>query len=665
MRTSRPVKSCSRCRDLKVRCDRSRPCCGRCERGKVLCSFQIVLSPSATLSPSDIADDPLQDELSHGAILGSRLAASNETSTSPDGFDSRDVAASLPLAKPKRRQRACLSCVRCHRLKVKCDKKEPCTRCRQSGFGPQCEFTHRVDTTPAQHESGFGHLKGDDRHLGVVTSSWLCRMRGSSHWRDLLDKIKSSDERLSQSTVKRHLQSLTEDISHNLTLPINFPFNSPGAVKYSSLSAVCNFLQRHKKNCSRYVNKYLDVFHHVHPILDPVELHEQIEKFWDDGKSDKVSWLAQFCMILGLGCFAETYNSDEALQFCLAGEACLAQSAFMVRPTVACIRAMCLMVLAKLISNGTCWSLDACWTLVGFLLRQAACLGLHRQRAPHSEMTASAVATWEEGQTLWSTVLYFGIQTSITSGMPSFLRPDEVIFGNDAYPLVAGTPNDSERLWQTAVRASAPLILEISGRVNSDNDQPSYRETIDYNTRVRQLMAILDDYNVPRALRITLDLHYRRVLLILHRKYALATNGPYVYAVSYWASLECSLALLVHQREMMTDMEKAPDGMYLLSRCFMLDFFGAALTASLHLLREDAPLADGTAIPPRETILNTLEACRDIWAQEKKRSACFFSAFSLLTDIVAVLEQKRESKARSVGWMDAHVTRMRQTALDL
>lgn len=638
----RPLKSCNRCRDHKVRCDRSKPCCGRCRQTKVLCSFQSIPSPSATLSLSDNADDSLRDELSPGALFGGLLVDSHEVSTSPDAFDSRDDVAYQPKVKRKRRQRACLSCMRCHRLKVKCDKKEPCTRCRQSGFGSHCEYTHRVDESPAQHESGFGNLKGDDRHLSVTTSSWLCRMRGASHWRDLLDKIESSDQRLARSTVKRHMKSLAEDVSQNLILPINFPFNSAGAVKYSTMTAACNLIRRHKQDCSRYVNKYLQAFHHVHPILDPAELHEQIAAFWDEGKSDKVSWLAQFCMVLGLGCFAETYNSEVSLQFCLAGEACLAQSAFMVRPTVACIRAMCLMVLAKLISNGTCWSLDSCWTLVGFLLRQAACLGLHRQHAPHSKTTSSSIATWHDGQTLWSTILYFGIQTSIVSGMPSFLRPDEVIFGSDAYPWVDGTLNDSERMWQTAVRASAPLILEISGRVNSDNDHPSYRETVDYNARVRQLMTALDGYSVPRALRITLDLHYRRVLLILHRKYALEADGPYAYAVSYWGSLECSLALLVHQREMMADKERASDGMYLLSRCFMLDFFGAALTASIHLLRDDAPLADGASIPPRETIFNTLEACRDIWSHEKRRSACFFSAFSLLTDIVAVLEQKRE-----------------------
>ena len=46
-------------------------------------------------------------------------------------------------------------------------------------------------------------------------------------------------------------------------------------------------------------------------------------------------------------------------------------------------------------------------------------------------------------------------------------------------------------------------------------------------------------------LRIALDIFFRRVILVLHRRHALEPDAPSRYPVSYWSSLECSLALLV------------------------------------------------------------------------------------------------------------------------
>lgn len=394
----------------------------------------------------------------------------------------------------------------------------------------------------------------------------------------------------------------------------------------------------------------MSIFHEIHPILNKVEVKERVEAFWKNGASDDVSWLAQFCLILALGVFAETRDSNAARELCLAGEACLSQTAFMVRPSLSCLQTMCLMVMAKQMGNGTCWTIDSCWTLLGFVIRQAACLGLHRQPAPFTNLKPHALDEWRSGQTVWVTILYFSIQVSISSGMPSFMRADELLYSNETFPWITGIQGAPEQAWQTVVRTTAPMILEIVARVNSDNDHPSYRETMDYNTQIRQSMSIIDSYDLPESLRIAFDIHFRRVLLILHRRYALEPDGPYTYSVSYWASLECSLAILVHQREMSDD-KTAKSDMYMASRFFMLDFFGAALTASIHLLREDALLADGVGIPPRQTILSTLQDCVDIWAVERTQSVCFRSGYRLLKEVLELLYDRDKGR----DWRDRAV----------
>jgi hypothetical protein len=148
----------------------------------------------------------------------------------------------------------------------------------------------------------------------------------------------------------------------------------------------------------------------------------------------------------------------------------------------------------------------------------------------------------------------------------------------------------------------------------------------------------LDHLDSSNCVRAILDIFFRRILLVLHRCHALLPNAPALYPVSYWASLECSLAILVHQRDLCEHRGNS-DHRDLLGRLYKLDFFAAALTAGLHLLRRDAPLADGFGIPPRQTILETLETCTEIWSRDKDRSACFRSGYRSLVDILTMLSK--------------------------
>jgi hypothetical protein len=80
-----------------------------------------------------------------------------------------------------------------------------------------------------------------------------------------------------------------------------------------------------------------------------------------------------------------------------------------------------------------------------------------------------------------------------------------------------------------------------------------------------------------------------------------------------------------------------PDNRDLLGRMYKLDFFAAALTAGVHLLLIDAPLADGFSIPPRQTIFETLETCTEIWGRDIERSICFRAGHRTLTQILSML----------------------------
>ncbi|ETS02731.1 putative fungal-specific transcription factor, partial [Trichoderma reesei RUT C-30] len=431
------------------------------------------------------------------------------------------------------------------------------------------------------------------------------------------------------------------DCSTDILLPSNFPFNSPGAIKYaSSLDEVRNLIYSHRDKCDAFVEAYLALYQPVHPILDPPRFLKEINYFWEDAAQTDVSWLSTYLMVLALGCFAVTRDSPSTIELCLAAESCLARTTFMVRPSMSVMRTFCLIVLAKQLANGTCWSFDASWSLLGIIVRLAVCIGLHKPPVASSkpmDSHAVTVSEWQTGHILWITIVYFCIQTAAITGMPSLLSSDDILRRTETHDALLPHIEPKFGPW-LSLSDSFPTICSLIARVNSDTEKPTYDEILRYNADIKLLMATTLEHPGCRnpSLRAVLDIFFRRILLVLHRCHALRPDAPILHPVSYWASLECSLAILVHHRDLCEHVGN-PDNRDLLGRFFKLDFFAAALTAGLHLLQADAPLADGFSIPPRQTILETLETCTEIWGRDKERSVCFRSGHRSLMQILSML----------------------------
>ncbi|UNI19535.1 hypothetical protein JDV02_005715 [Purpureocillium takamizusanense] len=746
----RQIKTCERCRLFKIKCDREQPACLQCRRAHAKCSQWPPAAGTSSSSTSSGGTSPASADTSvtAGSAEASEAAAPRPAANLDDDDDDdsasrpppadvdanavdadgrHDAREDAPDAHDrmsparKKRRRACLSCVRCHRLKVKCDKKQPCTRCRLSGWGRQCAYTHRVEdeatmmarddpSTPASADA-VPFVVTEEEPETVITT-WHARHRGLSHWRALLCRLDSLSD-----LTSRVLHTPATDIAQQHTqcaqgraLPGNFPFNSPGAVRFAaspSLEPVRQLLETHRARHELYVDAYLALYQPLHPVIDTPRFLTETARFWDDPSGTHVGWLAEMLMVMALGCFAVESRGgrdpESTVELCMAAEACLARTPFMLRPTVSTMRTLCLMLLAKQVINGTCWSFDSCWALLGVVVRLAVCMGIHRPEPP-PDAPAVAFRDWEAGQLLWTTILYFDVQMAVTTGMPSCLSADELLRDNGGMSWTFPTLATPTAAWHAVIHTACPTILQVVTRVNSAVDRPSYEEIIEHSAKVRQLMGILERVRGPEvtpALRIAIDVFFRRVLLVLHRRHALEPDAPARYPISYWASLECSLALLVQHRELCDaeaeaaarlggsnndnmnnntnnansnesteaaggdaggdaggggggyDEEAKPPplpiwdvrGLGPLADMYMLDFFAAALTASLHLLREDAPLADGFAIPPRRTILETLELWTDSYASRQHRSLCFRSGYRLLKSVVSELSERANSSA--------------------
>lgn len=418
----------------------------------------------------------------------------------------------------------------------------------------------------------------------------------------------------------------------NFCLPGNFPFGTPGAAKYFAREAVTRLLAGERTRAEEYLERYVDLLDVVNPILDLPVFRDEVERYWQDPNAVSLCWLSQFLMVMGLGCFTSADEPPIATELMMAAEACLMQTPFMFRPTLMTLRALSLMSVAKLVCNATCWSVDSCWTLLGLLVRVAFIFGLPQERNDNDEELRDPVER-EARRKLWLTILYLDIKVSMCTGMPPLTRPDEL--GN-----MRATPQWSDpNSLQMVLFQSLPTVLDVLALINSKKDQISYPDVLRYNGQLRELMGHAQRVCTANLQRITVDIFLRRCLMVLHRPFALHPEGPTLFPESYWSSLECSLALLVHYRELWCN----EDGLRLdlVGRAFVLDFFSATLTTCVHMLREDAPLsgaaATGCRIPPRQLILDTLSICVDIWSGEQEKSVCWRTGYHLLKAVLALL----------------------------
>ncbi|RDA90229.1 hypothetical protein CP533_6873 [Ophiocordyceps camponoti-saundersi (nom. inval.)] len=589
----------------------------------------------------------------------------------------------------RKRKRNCLSCLRCHRLKVKCDKELPCGRCKASGNGRECYYSYNKGPNGGKFPCPTAPVPSgrDEKKPQMATWQVQHRVRGSSHWRELMTKIGSlaGPATGESSPLAAALEGVgTNACLANFCLPGNFPFGTPGAAKYFSRDAVTRLLAGERARAGEYLGRYLELLDVVNPVLDMAVFSDEMERYWADPNGASLCWLAQFLMVMGLGCFTSAEEPPVATELMMAAEACLMQTPFMFRPTLMTLRALALMSVAKLVCNATCWSVDSCWTLLGLLVRVAFIFGLPQERGDNDEELKDPVER-EARRRLWLTILYLDVKVSMSGCFAS----GAVFFSLAGIFWCSGSIDNNNsssssisivdininnllvsniiliiiilfliclHLFHLVIVIIIIIIIRIRiltiNNVNHNNRtrQPSrrpprpkgpmeYNDVLRFNTQLRDLMGLAQRACPARLQRITVDVFLRRCLMVLHRPFALHPDGPTLYPESYWSSLECSLALLVHYRELWCG--DAGLRLDLVGRAFVLDFFSATLTTCVHMLREDAPLsgaaATGCCIPPRQLILDTLSICVDIWSGEQEKSVCWRTGYHLLRAVLALL----------------------------
>jgi hypothetical protein len=236
---SRPVLTCLRCRTRKLRCDKARPACLRCREAAVKCTLsenESASSPSngsvtsttnsASRDQSNDSSPPEsyfdaysaepseQHEVSHRQLISlipclalrpcqpwslsilfrSQTNSARQVSRLPTDDISRNEEKEGQKA---RRNRARISCERCHRLKVKCNRQLPCDRCEKSAQAETCTYSRDTQDIVTTTDGTFSVSTKQYKH-----DWWWNKTRGETHWRILIKQVEEGNSIASAHLIK-------------------------------------------------------------------------------------------------------------------------------------------------------------------------------------------------------------------------------------------------------------------------------------------------------------------------------------------------------------------------------------------------------------------------------------------------------------------------------
>ncbi|KAL2865780.1 uncharacterized protein BJX67DRAFT_357328 [Aspergillus lucknowensis] len=618
---------CQPCSVHKQGCDKQKPRCSRCTKLGRQCVYRH--SQQETTVGAPIQEDAARRcGIQRQPLEGGSASVVEYEVLRPDCF--KQCNARIPGTRT--RNRVPVSCARCRRLKVRCDRILPCGRCSRAGKQGECDYSRSGDATGRQTPDALDHSGKSPFHLRFLTRA---------HWGPLVDDIRE----LTMPHFVHQLTHGTEEISptgiHRLS---NFPFSErPGRLKMSRKALLSILPDR--PTLELFIQIYLDTIEQAYSVLHVPTFQSELARFWDDPYVVNDSWLALLFATVSLGCHATaTHKEDSSIELAVqlldASDACLKMTPFMYHPDIANVQTLYLMVIFKQLDRMSCQQNGACWPLTGLIVRLAIMLGLHTNHLRNVELSGPELQTRKN---LWTSIVLLEMRQSLLSGMPLLLQLTDF-----TYPPGSQPASDDIK---ATFAGSVPVITRVLSTLNLNSTQLEYDKILEYDLEVRRLLKDpnlaldADALSTNYPARLLLNVFYRRMLLALHTIFAQDPHAWAQYPVSYWSTLDSCLGLLAVQRELCE--HKNSHLMAWFSGLFREDFFAAAMTLCHNLVTANSPLEPSASLSgcvcqrqARATILETLVSCSDLWAREEGLSICHREAARVMKSVTEYLQVK-------------------------
>ncbi|KAF2010895.1 hypothetical protein BU24DRAFT_427091 [Aaosphaeria arxii CBS 175.79] len=560
-----------------------------------------------------------------------------------------------------RKPRTLVSCLPCHRRKVKCDREQPCNRCLIAGRSNDCIYQN-----PRSPRASFPAI-------GAFIDG-KARLARANSWASLCWEFEEARPYLFGLDPEfRAMYDKVEGLK-SLFLSSNGRFANKDNLQIASAS-----LRLSKSELLSYISdrgvidtllsNYMQTFNRILPLWNPTLFDEEIARFWDSPEDADLTSFAQLFVMLGLSCHSAPANtstlrkhdlSEMSKTFFTIGEAAFNNSRFKSLHDLAGVRTLCMMIIARMIDLVPMHDTQDGTLLFGLTVRAAQNMALNRHPSLFSGMPEN------EGINriiIWTTIVFMDQFISIHFHLPPLIRRED----HDAtfeFSIQDGSTTSNYGIWEERLKDSSdenqlaflalmsallPTVSVILEQLHSTKPALNYEEVGKLNKKLRDSLSLAmqlamgkmegatsADVSMQRGL---LEIFIRRVLLDLHQPFAITQEASANAEHSRLAVLECALALMICQ-EGIFEAAGQHSQMKCLLDLFKDDFGIAIIYVTLGIRRGDFTVSpvDTLQAPPEEVAWTALRRATELTEWYTGVSVKHFRIYAGAMYLVAALE---------------------------
>ncbi|KAI1772909.1 fungal-specific transcription factor domain-containing protein [Hypoxylon cercidicola] len=546
----RPPLACLQCRRRKVKCDRHEPC-RPCVKAKIAtCTY--ACDGARTLIRAPFAAEETQFSVfnqipmsqkrstSSSVVLSYALPRSEFGTSSPSSFHDQCSHWAIPSPSLDGDSNGTIE-----------------LDCHGEMNHRNLSFQTNYLPTPDLRTPEFYSL----RDIFFSRSFY-----GRSHWANCVDQWPTV------AAVIQHHEAL--GLSRNWVTLKKYTALSKAVKSRESATPATHFASRlcdlvpERAISDRLVQAYFRTFQTIFGILDVPSFRQDYVAFFDNRENASETYIISLILTL---CIGYTCSEDESgvsgamrRQWLHTASAWLHTFGPREKLDMDLLRAHTLSLVARLTMAH---SSNAFWLSTGSVLRMAMNMGLHVDRAKHSESHTST-ADEEARRRLWATILELEVQASMDSGNSPAIEssdydcplPSNVLDTNPRPYNEAGaasTPKSLDEFTQSSFQIllmkTIPMRLKIAKHVNNTQSESSLEKTSKLSDELTATMkscnTCIEAYRMsstpPSNFQTkTFDLFVYRFLFGLHHPFAVKATTNLSFYYSRKVCLDTSLSLL-------------------------------------------------------------------------------------------------------------------------
>jgi hypothetical protein len=320
----------------------------------------------------------------------------------------------------------------------------------------------------------------------------------------------------------------------------------------------------------------------------------------------------------------------------------------------------------------------------GIIARLATRMGLHRDSTPYAGIT---VFQGEMRRRVWAAIRSLDLLFSAQMGLPPIIRPRDTntevprnIYDDELFeemeslppsrPETEATPtlfliNRTRLIYKLGEAVELTETLTCSDYeeiLKMDSQARHMHENVSPHLKIRSMDESARDPSSLIMQRFTLDLLYLKIIIVLHRKFLMASRFHRRFIYSRQACIEACLTMLQHQATLHRECQ--PGGRlrsvkWFISSLTTVDFFLAVMIVALDLYHTARSERQGRTSPGdghlwsrdrRGEMLDAIETAVGIWEGLKDQSMEAYKAHATLSVMLTQLKQHRAMRQTQQGF---------------